>query len=151
MSFCPKCGNKIDQTMSFCPNCGVSLKSATVSRAAPTQSYGTDEKDEKNLSHGDQDENKNPEEVERQEKGEHGFVVFLMGGLILITIGIFSIMDLTSYYFTSSQDLAIMLFIIGIIIISGAVYVVLIAWKRFPRPHLIGHPESLQRNKIQRR
>ena len=26
MSYCPKCGNKVDETMAFCPSCGASLK-----------------------------------------------------------------------------------------------------------------------------
>ena len=26
MSYCPKCGNKVDETMVFCPQCGASLK-----------------------------------------------------------------------------------------------------------------------------
>ena len=28
MSYCPKCGNKVDETMAFCPRCGASLKAA---------------------------------------------------------------------------------------------------------------------------
>ena len=28
MSYCPKCGNKVEETMVFCPHCGTSLKGA---------------------------------------------------------------------------------------------------------------------------
>ncbi len=48
MSYCPKCGNKVDETMVFCPRCGASLKgTATPGQAPPTQPYRY-EKAEKN-------------------------------------------------------------------------------------------------------
>jgi uncharacterized membrane protein YvbJ len=114
MSYCPKCGNKVDETMVFCPQCGTSLKGAAPSQTTPVPNYAINDKVEKN---------------KKQEKSEHGFIGYLIGGLILITIGIFSILDLTNSSLTSGQDLAIMLFIIGIIIIVGAVYIALTSRK----------------------
>jgi transcription elongation factor Elf1 len=88
MSYCPKCGNKVDETMVFCPRCGASLKGTAPSQAAPAPVYRRrDEKSEKNEK---QEKNQQPEKGEKQEKGEHGFVGFLIGGLILITIGLFN-------------------------------------------------------------
>ncbi len=120
MSYCPKCGNKVDETMVFCPQCGTSLKAAVPSQASPNPGYVINGKAEKN---------------KKQEKSEHGFIGYLIGGLILITIGIFSLLDLTNSSLTSGQDLAIMLFIIGIIIIVGAVYIALTSRKRHPAKH----------------
>ncbi|MGD0644955.1 MAG: zinc ribbon domain-containing protein [Candidatus Bathyarchaeia archaeon] len=134
MSYCPKCGNKVDDTMVFCPHCGAPLKGATSNQAASAQPYRRSEKAEKNEKQEKRGKHEHPEKGERQEKGEYGFVGFLIGGLILITVGIFSLLDLSNYYFTPGQDLAIMLFIIGIIIIIGSVYVVIGARKRFPEP-----------------
>jgi hypothetical protein len=130
MSFCPKCGNKVDENMVFCPHCGTSLKAAPPSPPAPVQPYRRkDEKSEKN------EKQEKQEKGERQEKGETGFIGYLIGGLILITFGLFSVLQL-SVFFTvdSGQSWAIMLLIIGIIIIFGAIYVAMGARKRSPKP-----------------
>jgi len=131
MSYCPKCGNKVEETMTFCPHCGASLKGATPGQPAPTQPYRRQEKSEKNEK---QEKNQNPEKGEKQEKSEHGFIGFLIGGLILITLGVFSLLQLSNYFNQPGQGLAVMLFIIGIIIIIGAVYVALSSRKHFPSP-----------------
>jgi uncharacterized membrane protein YvbJ len=131
MSYCPKCGNKVDENMVFCPRCGASLKgAATPSQVPPTYPY-RNEKAEKNESREKQEKRENPEKGEKREKSEVGFVGYLIGGLILITIGVFALLDLTSPL-NSSQDLAAMLLIIGVIIIIGAIYVAFIARKHFP-------------------
>ena len=129
MPYCPKCGNKVDETMAFCPKCGTALKDATPSQAAPES-----EKQEK------QEKHENPANVEIQEKNQYGFVSYLIGGLILIIVGVFAILDLTSRFSASGQDVAIMLIIIGIIIIIGAVYVTTPVRKYFQ--HLISHPKK---------
>ena len=131
MSYCPKCGNKIDDTMTFCPKCGASLKGAAPVQQPPTQSYPKKgEKSEKN-----EKEEKN-EDREKQEKGERGFIGYLIGGLILITLGLFSILQISGYFTADSgQNWAIMLLVIGIIIIGGAIYVALTARKRMPASH----------------
>jgi uncharacterized membrane protein YvbJ len=122
MGYCPKCGNKVEETMVFCPLCGASLKGAeTPSQAPPAQSY-RDEKQEKK---------QNPEKSEKHEKIEYGFVGYLVGGSVLITIAVFALLDLT-HPSNSSQDLAAMLLIIGVIIIIAAIYVAITIWKRIP-------------------
>jgi predicted lipid-binding transport protein (Tim44 family) len=133
MSYCPKCGNKVDETMAFCPRCGASLKGATSTQAPPAPPFPRrDEKSEKNEKQEKQEKNQHPEKGgEKQEKGEHGFVGYLIGGLVLITIGLFSVLNFSGY-FTSGESWAVMLVIIGLIIIVGAIYVAFIARKRSP-------------------
>ena len=134
MSYCPKCGNKIDDTMTFCPQCGVSLKGASTGQPSSAQSYRRkDEKSEKNEKNEKQEKN---EDREKQEKGERGFIGYLIGGLILITLGLFSVLQISGYFTSDSgQSWAIMLLIIGIIIIGGAIYVAVIARRHSPTPH----------------
>jgi predicted lipid-binding transport protein (Tim44 family) len=135
MSYCPKCGNKVDETMTFCPRCGAALKGATPSQPAPAaQPYQSYEKAEKNEKQEKQEKNEHPEKGEKQEKGEYGFIGFLIGGLVLIVLGLFSLLRFSGY-FTDGQGWAIMLLLIGIIIIVGAIYVAVISRKRFPEPH----------------
>ena len=134
MSYCPKCGNKIDETMAFCPHCGATLKGTTTGQAAPAQPYRRiDEKSEKNEKQEKQEKNKHPEKSEKQEKGEHGFVGFLIGGLILITIGLFALLRFSGY-FTSGESWAVMLLVIGVIIIVAAIYLATVARKHYPTP-----------------
>jgi hypothetical protein len=102
MPYCPKCGNKIDETMFFCPTCGIALKGAAANSAAT---------------------NYESEKQEKTQKGEYGFVGYLISGLILITLGSFAILDLTSNGTGAGQDLVFMLVITGLIITGGAVYV----------------------------
>jgi uncharacterized membrane protein YvbJ len=122
MSYCPKCGNKVDDSMVFCPHCGASLKGAPTPSQPPLAQPNRNEKQEKN---------QNPEKGEQHEKSEYGFVGYLIGGSILITIAAFALLDLTNPS-NSSQDLAAMLLIIGIIIILGAIYIATTVRKRFP-------------------
>ena len=132
MSYCPKCGNKVDETMAFCPHCGASLKGTAPSQAAPAPVYRRrDEKSEKNEK---QEKNQQPEKGEKQEKGEHGFAGFLIGGLILITIGLFTLLNLTNPNWASGESWAVMLLVIGIIIIVAAIYLATVARKHYPTP-----------------
>lgn len=118
--------------MTFCPRCGASLKGAPSGQPAPAQPYPRrEEKSEKNEK--DEKGEKN-ESREKQEKGERGFVGYLIGGLILITFGLFSVLQISGY-FGDGQSWAIMLLIIGIIIIIGAVYAALTARRHSPAPH----------------
>jgi hypothetical protein len=131
MSYCPKCGNKVDETMAFCSRCGTSLKGDAVPSQSPSAQPRRNEKAEKNEKQEKQEKNQHPEKGEKQEKSAHGFVGYLIGGLILFTIGVFGLLDLTNPI-NSGQDLAAMLLIIGAIIIVGAIYIATTARKRFP-------------------
>lgn len=138
MSYCPKCGNKVDDTMVFCPRCGASLKAVPPGQPAPTptQPYRRrNEKSEKNEKQEKQEKSEHPQRGEKQEKGEAGFIGYLIGGLILITLGLFSVLQLSGYFTVDSgQSWALMLLIIGIIIIIGAIYVAMVARRRSPQP-----------------
>jgi predicted lipid-binding transport protein (Tim44 family) len=116
MSYCPKCGNKVDETMAFCPSCGTSLKGPRPSPPAPPQTPQPNQHQEKT------------------DKNQHGFIGYLIGGLILITLGVFAILELNGSV-SSGQGLAIMLFIIGVIVIVGAIYVALTSHRHSSEPH----------------
>jgi cation transport ATPase len=128
MSYCPKCGNKIEETMTFCPICGAPLKDVPPSAQTTPTPTGKNEKQEKN------EKEEKHEDKEKQEKGERGFVGYLIGGLILITFGAFSILQLSGYFADSGQSWALMLLLIGVIIIVGAVYVAMTARRHMPHP-----------------
>ena len=134
MPYCPKCGNKVDDTMSFCPNCGAALKGAKPSQEAASPPSQGREKTEKTEGQEKQAKNENPEQSEKQQKGEYGFFGFLVSGLILVLIGVFAVIYLTKPFSVPGQALVIILVIIGAIIIIGAVYTA-IARKRFPPTH----------------
>ncbi len=115
--------------MTFCPRCGTALKGVPSGQAVPpTQPYPRDEKREKN------EKQEKHENREKQEKGERGFVGYLIGGLILITIGLFSVLEISNPGMLGAQSWALMLLIIGIIIIIGAVYVAMTARRHSPAP-----------------
>jgi pilus assembly protein TadC len=135
MSYCPKCGNKVDETMVFCPHCGTSLKATPLGQPIPTPAQPYRRRDEKAEKNEKQEKQERPERGEKQEKGETGFIGYLIGGLILITLGLFSVLQLSGYFtMNSGQSWAVMLLIIGVIIIIGAIYVAMSARKRSPQP-----------------
>jgi len=132
MSYCPKCGNKVDETMVFCPHCGASLKDVQRPTSPPSPAQQYQRRNEKSEKNEKQEKNEHPDRVEKQEKGERGFIGYLIGGLILITFGLFSILRFSNYI--PDNGWAIMLLVIGIIIIIGAVYVAFIARRHLPKP-----------------
>ena len=132
MSYCPKCGNKVEETMAFCPRCGAPLKVEAPVQAAPAPAPQRGEKAEKGEKQEKQ-EKQEPEKGEKHEKGEFGFVGWLVGGLILILIGFFALLRFANVL-TSGTSWALVLLIIGVIIIIGAVYLTTMARKRYPPP-----------------
>jgi hypothetical protein len=135
MSYCPKCGNKVDETMVFCPHCGTTLKATPPGQPVPAPPQLYRRRDEKSEKNEKQEKQERPEKGEKQEKGETGVIGYLIGGLILITLGLFSVLQLSGYFTVDSgQSWAVMLLIIGVIIIAGAIYVALGARKRSPQP-----------------
>lgn len=122
MSYCPKCGSKVEEEMSFCPKCGAPLKDQRPTVEAKT-TYRRDEKAEK--------AEKN-EKAEKHEKHEYGFVGPLIGGLILIFIGAASYLEVTKM-FDSRVVWAFFLIIIGVLIIVGAAFGFITAARRHPR------------------
>ncbi len=120
MSYCPKCGNKTEEEMSFCPKCGAALK---VEQApARVMRQRVDEKREKTEKN---------EKTEKHEKRGYSFLGPLIGGLILIMIGLSSYLEITGAL-ESKTVWAFFLMGVGIVVIIGAVYGVLMASRRHP-------------------
>jgi len=127
MSYCSKCGNKVEENMAFCSRCGAPLKpSDAPSVPLRTQQEEKAEKQEKN-------EKDEPEKTEKQEKGEYGFVGWLIGGLILITTGLLATLQFAKIIPTGTMIPSLLL-IIGSIVIVSALYFVNLARKRAPTP-----------------
>jgi uncharacterized membrane protein YvbJ len=131
MSYCPKCGNKVEENMTFCPRCGAPLKAEAPVQAAPTRVSAPrrSEKSEK----GEKQEKQEPEKGEKHEKGEYGFVGWLVGGLVLIIIGFFALLQFANII-SSGIVGALVLLVIGVLIIIAAVYLTTMARKRSPPP-----------------
>ncbi len=131
MSYCPKCGNKVDETMTFCPRCGASLKvEAARTAPLPPQYPQRNEKGEKNEK---QEKNQSHEKGEKHEKGEFGFVGWLIGGIVLIVIGFFAYARAVGFI-PQPLESALTLLIIGVAIIVVAIYLSTRARKRTPKP-----------------
>jgi hypothetical protein len=132
MSYCPKCGNKVDETMTFCPRCGASLKMETAPpRPTPPPTYRRDEKSEK-----DEKQEKGQqqgEKGEKHEKGEFGYIGWLIGGVFIILVGILAFANATGYL-TGPMHGAITVLVIGIAVIIIAVWLSTTARKRNPPP-----------------
>jgi len=128
MSYCPKCGNKVDDSMTFCPNCGASLKMET--RATPTYPPPTYRRNEKNEK---QEKNQQNEKREKQEKGEYSFIGWLIGGVVVIAIGIFAFANAVGYI-TSAVQNATILVVIGVVLILAAIWMSIRARKHNPAP-----------------
>ena len=129
MSYCPKCGNQVDETMTFCPRCGASLKMEPSARPVPPPTYRRDEKSEK----GEKHEKNEPEKGEKHEKGEFGFIGWLIGGIIVIVIGAFAYARAVGFI-TSPVENALVLLIIGVAVILVAVWLSTMARRRHPAP-----------------
>ncbi len=126
MSYCPKCGNKVDETMTFCPNCGTSLKITTSQSAPPPQPYPR-YRNEKQEKHEKQ------EKGEKHEKGQGGMLVWLIAGLVLVFFGVIAYTNVV-YNWVPSGPLAgaFWLVVIGIIIIVVGIYFATRARQHFP-------------------
>lgn len=127
VSYCPKCGNRIDDEMVFCPKCGAALKATQPPTApAPSNVVYRNEKEEKNEKH------EKHEKGEKHEKRMHGFIGPLIGGLILVFIGLTAFLELT---IKMSQEVVDALFfvVVGAVIIIWAVYGAALARRRHPK------------------
>lgn len=130
MAYCPKCGNKVEETMTFCPRCGASLKAETqtFAQAPPPTAPQPPMRNEKNEK---QEKNQHQEKGEKHEKGEFGYVGFLIAGLIVVILGVFAFLRVAGY-FTNGMESALTLLVIGLAIIIVGVYVAMMAKRRNP-------------------
>jgi uncharacterized membrane protein YvbJ len=122
MSYCPKCGSKIEEEMSFCPKCGAPLKVQQTSAETRT-AYRKEEKSEKS------EKGEKGEKTEKREKHEGGFLGPLIGGLVLIFIGVAVFVERTY----NVNIWAFFFVLIGVLIIVGAIYGYTMAAKRHPK------------------
>jgi membrane protein insertase Oxa1/YidC/SpoIIIJ len=130
MSYCPKCGNKVEENMTFCPRCGAPLKAEAPVQAAPAPAPQRGEKAEKGEKQ-EKHEKQEPEKGEKHEKGEYGFIGWLIGGVVLILIGFFALLQFAGYL-TSGMGWAFVLLVVGVVIIIAAVYLTTMARRRYP-------------------
>ncbi|MCX8150219.1 MAG: zinc-ribbon domain-containing protein [Candidatus Bathyarchaeota archaeon] len=135
MAYCPKCGNKVDETMAFCPRCGASVGAAGVA-SAPQPQYQRREKSEKQEKQekGEKQEKNEPEKSEKHEKGEFSFIGWLIGGLILIFIGSLYFLNLHFRLVNTTTAWALLLLVIGVVIIAVGAYLGIKARRQNPQP-----------------
>jgi cation transport ATPase len=132
MSYCPKCGSKVEEEMSFCPKCGAPLNVEKVATATPEMrpAYSRDEKtEEKSEKH---EKREKSEKSEKHEKHEYGFMGPLIGGVILLFIGAALYLGATPGY-NVALLWALFFVLIGVLIIVGGIYSVIMASRRHPR------------------
>ena len=130
MSYCPKCGHKVDETMTFCPNCGASLKAGTTGQGQPTpppydyyyRHRHRHEKEEKN------------EKAEKHEKPGGGYFGLIIAGLIVLFIGALAYLNATTGFLTGPVASAVVVVVIGLIIVVAGVYYASRARSRNPTP-----------------
>jgi cation transport ATPase len=130
MAECKKCGYKVKEDMSFCPRCGAPLKAeAQPAEQRPTaQTHYRGEKAEKH-------EKREKEETgEKHEKGEHAFIGPFIGGLVLTIIGLMSFLQVTGVIDRITREVlwASFIIIVGVVLIFGALYAMIIARRRNP-------------------
>jgi uncharacterized membrane protein YvbJ len=130
LSYCPKCGNKIDENMAFCPKCGASLK-APQPQPSTSPSSGTvvyrrhDEKSEKQ---------EKGEKNEKREKHEHPFISALIGGSVILILGVVWFLQWNYQVNINSTEAWAIIFIIGgSLIILGAIYGSIMVTRRHPK------------------
>lgn len=128
MSYCPKCGAKIEEEMAFCPRCGAPLKVAQVQERRVERRI--EEKAEKREK---KEKREKGEKHEKYEKREFGFIGPLVGGLILIFFGLMFYLQVAGYRVWEFLW-ASFLIIAGLIIIVAVIYASTIARRRYPKP-----------------
>src|SRR5208337_237953 len=94
MSYCPNCGNKVDETMTFCPRCGASLKAGTASQGSPTaRDYRY--RYERHEKHNEKAEKRG----EKHEKSGGGFG-YLVAGILIVLLGVLAFINATTTVFS---------------------------------------------------
>jgi len=135
MAYCPKCGNKVDETtMTFCPRCGAALGAAASASTPPQSRYQQNEKGEKQEKQekGEKQEKNEWEKGEKHEKAEFSFIGWLIGGLILIFIGALYFLNLHFRLVNPTMAWAFFLLVIGVIIIAVGAYLGMKARRQNP-------------------
>ncbi len=123
MPYCPKCGAEVTEEMNFCSKCGAAL--------GPPPPRVRREKEEK------REKREKAEKAEKYEKREYGYrwmyIGILIFGLIIILAGLNAYLRIISPWYARYSE-PIFLVVFGIIIIVVAIYAVMTATRRSPRP-----------------
>lgn len=98
MSYCPKCGNKVDESAAFCPRCGAPLKVEASAKPTTPSAYRRDEKSEKS---------------EKHEKRESGPLIWVMIGALIIVVGLLSYLS-ASGFLSSALQAPLVLLVVGV-------------------------------------
>ena len=131
-SYCPKCGNKVDEDAAFCPKCGAMIK---IEQAVDAGTRPARRRNEKNEKQEKDEKNEKNEKAEKHEKREHAFIGWLIGGLAVILIGVmYLVQRYVMYEEHRHMANAFFLIFIGAIIIVGAFYGAMQASRRHPKP-----------------
>jgi len=134
---CPKCGPEVDETMVFCPRCGASLRAeSTVDWRDELRARRREWRERRRELRGQRrqaEKSERKEKWEKTEKHEYTFLGPLIGGLVLIIFGAFLYLLIAGGY--GAQMLTALFFVfVGVTIIAAAVYGVIMAGRRHPRP-----------------
>lgn len=129
MPYCLKCGSKVEDTMTFCSECGTQLK-GEIPSAAPSPEPSEKQQNAQEIPNPQTQTPTTAPLIKMQQKPELGFIRYLVSGLILITVGVSAILELTNPGIAVGTLLAFMLLTIGLIVILGSVYYALSGRKR---------------------
>jgi uncharacterized membrane protein YvbJ len=137
MPRCPKCGSEVDEKMVFCPKCGPPLKMQQPADLRDEwktkRREWKEQRREQRRQRRQAEKSEKEEKWEKTEKHENMFLGPLIGGLVLIIFGAF-------LYFLIVGDFdaqllgALFLVLVGVIIIVAALYPIVVAERRNPRP-----------------
>jgi len=126
MPYCLKCGTKVEDEMTFCPACGAPLKDNAQTIQATNQPENSNPQPQSEANQPSKSEvAPNPKMV----KTDFSFLKYLVPGLILVTLGASSILEITSPRIGTGEFYAMILIIIALIIILSSVYYI-IAWQK---------------------
>ena len=135
MPNCPKCGADVDEKMVFCPKCGAPLQTQQpVDWRERRREIRNEWRERRRQLRQQRWESEKGEGAgwERPEKHEYFLIGPLVGGLILIFFGIILYLVLVGGVGAEGL-LASFLVAIGLIIVVGVIYGVLVAGRRHPK------------------
>jgi hypothetical protein len=139
MPYCPKCGEEVDEEMAFCPKCGASLRVQQPEdwrqQWRERRREWRERRRELRRQRREADRYEKGEEWEKNEKHLSFFIwpfvgVLVLAGLILMSLGVIFYLLLTG---GSPFVWASFLVVIGLLVIAGAIYGIVMASRKRSR------------------
>ena len=135
--YCPKCGAEVNEEMAFCPKCGASLMAEQPvdwrKQLRESRREWRERRRELRRQRREAERSEMEGEWEKAEMHEYVFLGPLIGGSVFIVFGVLLYFLVTGVF--SVKTLAALFFVvIGVIIIAAAVYSIVVAERRHPRP-----------------